>query len=82
MGLSWKWAYNEYRVWFIFFLALSTPLLLLKNGFNYFNYMLIIWITSGLVGSTRCKGGLVNIPNGSLWCLTAFLAPLYKILQY
>jgi len=79
IGLSWDWAYNTLIVWSVFFLSLATPFLLLKNGSIWFIYALIIWITSGLVGSTRCKGGLVNIPNGSLWCMMAFLGPLFKI---
>ena len=81
IGLSWDFVNPESGtyLWIVFFLALVTPLLLMKkNGKLYFTANLIVWILSGIIGSYRCNGP-VPIPSGSLWCLMAFMGPLCAI---
>ena len=49
-----------------------------KIGNIFFILNLIIWLLSGIIGSYRCQG-VVDIPSGSLWCMMAFLGPLFGI---
>jgi hypothetical protein len=66
-------------LWIIFFIALISPLLLMKkNGRLFFIINLIIWLLSGIIGSYRCQG-IVNIPSGSLWCMMAFMGPFIAV---
>jgi len=79
IGLSWPWLGENNIGAFIFFLALVSPFLLMKNnGTKYFILNTVMWLLSGMIGSYRCQG-IVDIPSGSLWCLMAFIFPLYKI---
>ena len=87
IGLNWQWtdvdigegSIDGTLVWFIFFLAIASPILLMKNGGKlYFALNLITWVLAGIIGSYRCHGP-INIPSGSLWCLMAFFTPLFKI---
>ena len=79
MGLNWLWVVDNSLVWLIFFCGLVSPLLLMKpNGYIYCILNFIIWILSYIIGSYRCNGD-VDIPSGSLWCLMAFMGPLFAI---
>ena len=86
-GLNWAWTDIDIGkrnirgtfVWFVFFLALISPLLLMKKNENiYFILNTVIWLLSGIIGSYRCQG-ITDISSGSLWCLMAFLMPLSAI---
>lgn len=78
-GLSWPFMVADPFFWVIFFLSLTSPLLLMKkSGTFYFILNLIIWIISSIFGSFKCKG-IIDIPVGSFWCLMAFIAPLSAI---
>ena len=80
-GLSWSFMMDPHEpiLWIIFFIALTSPQLLMKkSGKIYFILNLIIWLLSGMIGSYRCQG-IIDIPVGSFWCLIAFLMPLFKI---